>query len=236
MGTLTLTELQAEVRANLGNRTDLNDRLTRLLNQAQVRVAQEHSKWIELETSEDKVLTYTGVPATDKFLAFSSLTVSPHKIYSIRVLDGTMTTKLRYVPHGKVDLITPYPEDDGVERPTHYSIWQKKFEWIPIIDQAYTMRIRMSKFPAVFSDASPSAVSDLENKDDLLIAWATHRAFKSLGHKEESDSWFQSYTDSLDIALVDEITKPDAILTPQPSGDYAVTGEYWADPFLKSAP
>lgn len=98
------------------------------------------------------------------------------------------------------------------------------------------MRIRMSKWPTVFSDASPSAVSDLEDKDELLIAWATHRIFKSLGNKEESDSWFQSYQDSLDRVIIDEITKPDLIITPQPSQSVQVSGSYWADPFIRQSP
>lgn len=236
MGTLTLTELKEEVKANLGNRADLDTRLTRFINRAQIEIAKEKTKFEELEVSEDKTLTYTGVPETDKVLAFSSLTNSnPHKIWSIRVIDGLTSWKLKYVANRKFDILVPNSAADAVEKPTHYTIWQRRFEWFRVINQAYLIRIRMSKWPTALSDASPSGLSDLSEKDDLIISKATALAFQSLGEKAKYDAWNGTYEDYLDKCIINDSMVPDAILTPTPAEDSSwVGGNYWADPFVQS--
>lgn len=236
MGTLSLTELKEELKANLGNRSDLDARLTRFLNRAQTEVAKEKAKFEELEVSEDKVLTYTGVPATDKVLAFSSLTNSnPHKIWSVRVIDGLTSWKLTYVQNRKFDLIVPNAAAEAVDKPTHYTLWEKRFEWYPVINAAYTMRLRLSKWPTAFSDASPSATSSLSEKDDLIIWKATALAFASLGEMKKASAAEAMYQQYADLCLMNDNMVPDAVLTPMPGQDAGLASPaYWADPFVSS--
>lgn len=239
MGTMTLSEMQTEVRANFAGRADLSDaaglaRITLALNRAQTILARLAAKFEELEVSEDKILTFTGVPATDRTLAFSSLAnANPHKIWSVRVLDGQSTWRLVYVPNRKFDFVVPFPQADTVNKPRFYSVWQRTFEWFPVIDQAYTMRLRLSKWPLILTTAGQ--LSDFNEKDELLMAKATELLFRSLKMHDDADRWKSTFNDLSDEALVNDNTVPDALITPMPSLDTVPNNNWWADPFVRSA-
>src|SRR6185437_1040512 len=70
MGTLTLTQLAAEVQAGLGNRTDFTlaaSRTVPILNIAQTRLSRAYD-WMELQNFVDLVTSFTSTPASDKLL------------------------------------------------------------------------------------------------------------------------------------------------------------------------
>lgn len=239
MGTMTLIQLQAEVLANHANRADLADtaglaRITSALNRAQIVLARRKAKFEELERTEDKVLTFTGTPSIDRIFDFDTLTFeNPHKIWSVRVLDGLSTWKLVYVPNRKFDYTVPYPQADAVNKPRFYTIWQRSFEWFPVIDKVYTIRIRSSIWPATFTTAGQ--VSDFAEKDDLIINKATEILFRSLKMHADADKWRDEFESLADDVLTNDNTVPDALLTPMGAQDMAPNNNWWADPFTRSA-
>jgi hypothetical protein len=80
MGTLTYSEIEAEVKAALGDRTDLDSRLTAIINITQMRIARM-KRWEELEAIFTNSIGNTGVLTTDKEVALST---NFRDMYSLR--------------------------------------------------------------------------------------------------------------------------------------------------------
>ena len=233
MGTLTLTQLEDEVRSALGGRTDLDSRLTRFINLAQERLARAHT-FEEMQRAEDFTLGFTSTPATDKFQAFSTLTNSnPKEIYSVTIVDGTSSQKLIYRPPRQWDKLLPAPESRSTGRPAFYTTWNDKFEWYPVPDKAYSATIRMSIWP---TDLSGSNKSDLDHKDDIIVYLAVSWAFHSLGRREDAARFYNIAKVMMEEAFSEDRDKPDGEFVPE-HGDVSVKlTDYWKDPFITRQP
>ena len=226
MGTLTLTELEAEIRANLGNRTDLDSRLPRILSLAQEVIMRAHP-FSEMNSEE----TLTTVADTKTV----NLPTNPREVYSVRLIDNSNSRKLRYIPLRQWDRRAPYPEHYTTGRPSLYTLYNDKIELWRIPDAAYTIYCRCNLMPTEFSSDSDVA-SDLENKDDLLIAIATEYCFRSLGGDTERIMRWQSVaTNGLRNAIKADTQFEDQVISSERART-TVTDDYWLNPFIRRAP
>ncbi|MAH50914.1 hypothetical protein CMI37_34175 [Candidatus Pacearchaeota archaeon] len=235
MGTLTLTELQDELRSNLGERTDVSTaRLTRFLNQAQTKIARR-SNWRELRKIERQTLTYSGTALTDRFYAFSNLDNSnPRLTHSIVVRDSTQSWKLYPLPQRGADINLPVRDLYPTNKPRWYIQWGDQYEWTPVPDKAYSMEFRLTIWPAALTGSN---TSDLDEKDDLILLDASRRAFRSLGFHDSALAMAKDYEIEMTDAIVDDATKPDIFATVGNSSSFSdATSAYWADPFIRRVP
>jgi len=223
MGTLTGAQMEAEIKANLGNRSDLDSRLYTFLNFAQEQIARA-PVWRELEVLE------TGTTTADQ--PYISLTTRFRDIYSIRLLDGSNSRKLEYVPLRLWDRRIPRPESYTTGRPSFYTFFSDKVRLWKVPDSAYSYEIRYIKYPTAFTAAS-SSTSDLEGKDDIIIALATSWAFRTLGEQDDADRWGRIGGFALKQAIEAEEGVTD--FTVKATYDSTI-GEYWKDPWVRSMP
>jgi hypothetical protein len=90
--------------------------------------------------------------------------------------------------------------------------------------------------PTPFAD--DDAVSDYEDKDDLLIAGTTHYMFNRYQAFEEAEEWRKNYGAALNEAVKMDRLKPDAhaiLLGAKPTSHNRMTAANpWQDPFVTS--
>lgn len=238
MGTLTLTEFQEELLTYFGNRDDVSsERLTRVLNLAQTRVARVRD-WKEMRISTAFTIAYTGTVATDAFTAFSTIWPSgrqPKHIFTVRLFDGTSSIRLRRETPRLRDEFDAYPLANSVNKPLTYVEWNQQFEWDPVPNQAYSASVRALMWPTAFSTASMSATSDLNEKDDLILALAVNRMARMFKQHDLADKMFGEYKDLLNDAIQADNTRPDNDPVPnrKHAGRVPFSGSAHLDPFVK---
>lgn len=235
MGTLTREELRAEIRKNTGNRpdsTDIQTRLNRLIELAQTRIARAHD-WDELQLLDTKSITVVGVPATDKVLDLSDVTVRyVHSL--VRYVASETPFKLIQMPQRQwAALHLSVGPDPDLEDATHYVLWTPSTaELWPVPNRNWTVERRLTTWPATFAD--DNAKSQLNNKDDLIIALVTHSFFQSLGQREDAQQWFIIYRDMLRDSIVEDQRAPDRSFVPRGIREGVIENtKPWADPFVK---
>jgi hypothetical protein len=230
-GTLTLTELKAEVTSALGNRTDMAPRLTRFLNLAQQRIARVHD-FQELQQSTAGVFVITANPAVDKVLSLTLL----REIYSLRVVDDSQSVKLQQVSTRQWDRTVPEPEYFSRNIPSHYTIWSNQAEMWPVPDKAYPYMVRWTSWPTPFTDTTPTMVSDFLAKDELLIQLATAYAFDSLSKTDDADRKYRLVNQLFGEAIKMDTTQPDLEFAPTREifRGSNTNNDYWRDPFNMS--
>ena len=235
MGTLTRTEIAAEIRANLGGRTDLDTLLSTRINLSQRRIARKHD-WEELERTKVDASSATSTKSYDvaTFVGESAATGNDvvKDIHTIRLISAEESRRLIRVTPAQADMVIPYPENSATGKPFWYIWYGNYFEMIRIPDDSYTCYVRWSKYPDdMDNDASRS---DLKNKDDAIIALTTSWSFSSLKMKEEAAHWFTIAKDLINDAMLDDNVDRDLTLRPiEELGIRHPTGNYWNDPFYR---
>lgn len=233
MGELTYAQIEAEVRSGLGGRTDLDSRLQRLVNISQRQLARVHD-WEELQVLErTKAVTYSGTAAVDRYWSLSSLTnCKPKEIYSVILYDADESIKLTGIRARQMDSVEPKPNIQPLtRRPDYYVRWATAFEWVPIIDQTYTIDVRLMKWAVDFSDSTQT--SDFDKKDDLLIWLTLGYAFENIGEYEKANRFFNRAEANMGLLLDRNVFKPDIKSAPLGAGR---VGNYHLDPFTKRMP
>lgn len=235
MGTLTFTQLQAEIQAGLGGRTDLSARLPTFVNLAQQRLSRIFD-FDEMDIIATTTINNTG-NNNDKFIVLPNL----RDIYSLRLVDnavggpgtGSQARKLQQVHHRKWDKLIPYPEWYSRGKPTHYMVWGQFVELWRLPDFKYTVYLRYTKWPTPLSLGTD--LSDFNMKDELLIELAIIYAYRSLGRMEDAIKhqfmFGELWKEFRDI----NPKNPDLDLVPGPGIteiDPTSTGNYWANPFI----
>ena len=233
MGTLTLDQLKVEVRAGLGNRTDLDPRLTRFLNLAQQRLARLHD-FDEMEKISLSEFPFTN-KASDKYMSMPGI----REVYSFKYIDtqGQSSRKLRQVEPRMWNTVIPAPQSYTRWKPTHYTLWANTIVLYPLASQAgLECELWWTKWPLDFNDNSPTVVSDFNQKDEILIELALVYAYNSLAKLDDAQVHWQRAMPLIAEALHTDMEKPDLDIRPGPSLNDAVQlpGEYWNDPFTKS--
>jgi hypothetical protein len=178
---------------------------------------------VDQDAAVPATVTYTGLPTNLK------------DIYSLgRLVTATEIVKIVYVPQRQWDqLLGGQPTQTGDV--FHYTRWGTSLlEWYKVPTAIFTLLRRYSKWPAEF--ANDSAKSNLERKDDVLIAFATSWMFRSLGQLEESVGWHAEGQALLAAAIVEDQSQPDADMIPRG----ASAGGQWnsdrvTDPFAESS-
>ena len=233
MGILALSDLKDEVKRGLGNRGDMDARLTRFLNIAQSRVARLH-EFDEMQRSGSGTMPFTGDIVADKFITLPSL----REIHSFRLIADSRAIKLKGVSPRVFDKVVPQPEWFARDIPSHYTLWQYKMEIWPIADQAYPYATRYTVWPTTLDDGNLTAVSDLDHKDDLLIALALGYAFDSLSKNMDATRMYQQAAQLMNEAISMDAQKPDTEYAPtrEVFGEEAFRPNYWQDPFLLGNP
>lgn len=235
MGTETLTSLIAEVNSATANREDFTDaRIITALNFSQDRIAVLKT-WDELESLTTGTFVITGTLLTDKFLTMPS---STRNIYSFRVITtDDRELKLTYIPFRQFDKKIPSPEDFAAGDPEFFTIFEGKFEFWRIPDAAHTYYIRRSKWPTAFAAASPTAVSDLDRKDQAIIAGALSYLHHTLGKDEKAKEWFGIWSGLMREHTSEDTEKPDQVIMPDfEAFNNVVSHDYWVDPFIRGNP
>jgi len=232
MGTLTYNELAGEIKDNHGNRNDLTDaRLVRALNICQQRIGRAH-RWQELEVLYEKSITNSGSD-DDKFI---QMPVEFRDFYSVRVINGTMSAKLEFVSFRVWDRRIPAPQARARYQPSLYTYWRQMLEIWPLPDTTYLLRARGIEWPTKFDgETNSTQVSQLQEKDDMLVALTTSYLFHKFGDRKKASAWWGQYANMLNAAIGEERENPDALHLPH----QGVTGtpmstEPWRDPFTRS--
>ena len=228
MGTLTLTQLQDEVRSYHGNRTDLDARIIRFLNFAQIRLARAYH-FPELH----KFVTATGSfvsDATDRFLTL------PGNINAVKdvVLEDTDTSrKLEYKSPREFDKMFTGYISRGRRKPIIYTKWRECLELMPLPDEAYDYEVRYIIWPTDL--VSGTDTSDLDRKVELLILLAASQMHHTLGNTTKGAQLFGMFAAMLKDVIKQEDLEPDQDIKADVN-DTIISTDYWRNPFVKSLP
>lgn len=231
MGDLTRSQLETELRAGLGGRTDLDSRLVRCLNLAQQRLARMRD-FDEMRVISSTQLFNTGED-TDRFLALPTV----REVFSVLLVDGSNSRKVVGRTSQWFDRIIGQPEYFSRNVPTDYNLWGFNLEFFPMPVRTLTIRMRWSKWPTAFASDNEDQVSEFNQKDEVLIELALSYINRTLGKTEKANQHELAAQKLLAEAKEVDRTKPDENITPSLS-DAAVSGrvgEPWNDPFVRDA-
>lgn len=232
MGLLTLRQFVAEIGTLVGVRTDLTPaRIIKALNQAQDKISQ-YQDFKELQEYVTTYTNYTGVPASDKFLPYSS---GWKNVHSIVLQDGTDSRKLKQIPWRKFDRMYPSPESVAPYIPLEYADWNQQLIFMPVPNAVYPLQVRVTFLPAPFvsTTAGLNATSLFNGKDDILIAFACAYLWRGYGRYDKANEWDTTGAAELKLAAKADGNRPD-LDTADIARDSGLAGSYWANPFITS--
>lgn len=168
---------------------------------------------------------YTGLPSTLK------------DIFSLiyREAGNDIRRKLIWIPQRQWDQLIQNSGTRSSGPVTHYTRWgTNRLEWFMIPDTDFLIERRYSVWPDDLADGTPS---DLQYKDDLIIAWATELMFHSVGMRQDGATWFAIRSQLLKAAIDEDRSKPDIARVPFGTSETQPGGvNYWQDPFVKRQP
>lgn len=226
MGTMTLTQLENEIRYNLGGRTDLDSRLVTFINWSQDEIARAH-RFRDLTEVDTSKSTSDGGDSL-------ALPTGTRNLLAILLIDGTSSRKLIWVPTRKFFQRIPKADEYSETRPTHYTLVGTTVYFWRVPDAVYSLRIYREKWPTALSGASDT--SDFTNLDEAICALATAKAFRTLKMKEDEQFWEVTAYGLIRTAILND----KGPFTDQSFGiDYKnpLPGpEYQEDPFVKRMP
>lgn len=198
---MTLQELREEVRQNIHQQSGsiADERITDYINWAQQEIAQIRT-FSEMLTS----FSTTTVAATQCY----NHPVDVKEIYSLVLIDGANSRKLRQVSPRGYDYDVPYPENTTQGRPAYYIDYGDNFELYPIPDDAYSLEARCAVYPSDLSDDSDE--SDLEKKDALIVALASAYGARAI-HEFQMAQYYENQVAArlLAHAIKADSKKPD---------------------------
>lgn len=239
MGTLTQAQLNAEIRAGLGNRTDVTDsRITAGLNIAQARVSRFWDfQELKLTATANNTKDPGGNLSLDKYLRVPS---NLKTVHSLVLQDEANSRKLVEKPWRMFDELFPFPENDPPDRSVLYSRWGYLFILYPIPDNVYKFQLKYTARPTPFGVMDTTAqtgaltqVSDFEEKDDILINLTLEYFHRSFGRVDKADTFLKMAYGDLEIAKKKDDDRPDMSVSRENLGMY-VEGSYWLNPWVKS--
>ena len=148
------------------------------------------------------------------------------RVATVNLLDSTSNAGDYYTLHAVdrstwknrffLDLTTA-----GPARPSHYCIFSTSIEIYPAPDKEYTVKLRRSKWPAELT--SDEDKSELNQKDDLLIALTISWALYHLNNVERGNAYWAMFRSMVKEAVDAQTTKPDlyqTVNTMHPAGNW----------------
>lgn len=237
MSIMILSEIKTEIKAGLGGRTDLDDRMNNIIDLSQLRIARLRD-FDELRMIESVTATITSDPEADKVIVFPTLANTRiRKVYSLRRMDNVgqrLTNKLERVLTKNWDKVIPDPEFYDRSWPTHYTIWENnQFELWRVPDLAYEFKIRLSRWPYSVNFTGEGNILDLENMDDLIINLSLSYAFWTLGRTDKAKEFFGIYRGLAKEAIVEDSTDLDQDYAGKKMPELTISKGF-DDPFVRS--
>lgn len=244
MGALTLADFQEEILAGLGNRTESQSvtlaRIVRALNLAQSRVnrAYDFSEMAQVAFAQ---MNFTGDTRVDKFLVPPPRTKTIHSFVLLDTSSGTssmgQSRKVIEKPWRWFDRQFPAPEWLAPGYPNIYSRWGNILVMAPAPFLQFTAQLRYTQTPLDFTTAETTQSSQYDGKDDILLNYSLAYFFKSLGRADRANYFEALAKEQLDEAIERDDLRPDMEVS-RGATDALGTGqgEYWANPFIRSAP
>ena len=222
----------------MADRSDITDALyNRAINLAQERMVRRHH-FRELNFSLSHTATFADVPATDKFLPFSALSIGGRDVravISFIAVDGTNSNKIERLTPSELDRRVAHKESYSLSRPSFYTEWRDQFEFWKIPNKSYVYDIRLRTWALGLS--ADGDKSDLDHKDDAIINLTVSGLFNRVGEYERGGRFFGIFSDMWDDAISSEQREPDRVIKPpqnEPSG--RASPDYWLDPFVRGVP
>jgi len=237
---LTLAELQAELRVHLGKRSSEDSRLVNVLNLAQIRLARAET-WEELNSilprsvfSQSTNIAYNAVKS---FYFTDGQKVKD--ILNFNITDGG-TTRKKLVQIKSHQFYSKYPDlslaTPGIPHTYHILESSKdtlKVEVYPPPNAAYTLKLKVSKWPKAFETGKESETSQLTFKDDLIIMLAMSYLMRSLQKNDSAKEFFGVYSGMLKEAKKENSASIDLDILPESERIESSPSNYWADPFYR---
>jgi len=227
MGTLTLGDIRSQIKLALGNREDLDEHINSLINTCQMRLARFFD-FEEMISLDDFTVAYTGDNLTDASISLPKYT---RDIHSISVIDGDS-----YYVVSPIDRRTWKARSFNAivsgttSRPTQYCIFASTIEIYPAPDQAYSAKLRRSKWPKDLS--TDASTSELSQKDDLLIALTICWTLYHLNNTERANAYWAIFKSMVKEAIDSQTVKPD--LYQKLDAMSPIQSNYWKDPFVRT--
>jgi hypothetical protein len=231
MGT-TFSELKRQVLLRIRDMDGVTDlAISDGINQAHKAIARvyDYDELIVLDTANAVTMANQSSYHLISNLALSN----PKDIYSIRLMDGSKSRKLTYVPPRELDSIVPYKELSGTGRSCWYTQRGMYIELFRIPDSNYALHITHSKWPATLSNDSDE--TPYLNLDDIIVTLGTEIAISIISRSGVVNDWTGRAKELLGLAVLENRTRPDVTFVACPFNPKAsrLTGEYWLDPFQK---
>ncbi len=221
MGTLSGEGLTDEVREIVGRGgsdaqgTITDARVTRWLNEAQDRVAQESRGLEELTFRNpavgDSTAAFTHTIVTDQITyPISDLTFSGSAAYNdltderalfisnVWHVKGSNSLHLTFIPTDEFDTfsIDPTSSESISDRPTRWTRRGDNIEVAPRPSSTYNgdgLRVDGMRSPQDFTTNDATA-SELVEVDEGLILYAVAKAWESIGDEARYDIWMRKFT------------------------------------------
>ncbi len=213
-GTLTRDQLVTEICDVVGKSTaalavsgaTLQTRVqTYYLNWGQRRIAKAYD-FYELMGNKTDAATVADVKTYPIETGTNNLGLTNVKnINSVVLIDGSNTyrsRKLEFIHYRKFDSLFPRPENYPNDIPSCYTRQGNNLEIFRIPDAVYTLKIRYSKWPTVFS--SGSQTSDFDNKDELLVTAGVLETYLALEEYTDAAVWLQKLLGQLKDSIEEE--------------------------------
>jgi len=247
MGTLTAGDLLTEIDRNAGRRSTGPDSvdnagylqsIRRIIDQVQVSIARTYD-FSELKKVDSVTVSVTGTPAVDA--VYTGLPANIRNVFSlVRQETGGSGQKLTYIPQREWDQKIGSPAELITGSVVAYTIWNNssgalQVEWYRVPNEAFTLVRRYTLWPTPIGETNNP--SDLDNKDDLIIAWASEWLLRSLGELTDATEWKKTRKELLQAAIEDDSSKPDISFIPRGASDNINAAPvYWKDPFVRRSP
>jgi len=223
---MRLKELKRELKMALGNREDLDSRLTQYINLAQTRLARSYD-FSEMMRDWLTTLSLTQDKDTDRRIKVPQ---DLKHIQSVFVLDGASSLNLEYISPRKWDFAIALHEQLLTGKPANYTMLGKEILLWRVPETNYDVKVRYSAWPKELVREDDE--TDFDHKDDLILLLAQIWAFQSLGETERANHAFSIFRGLLEDAIRTDESFSDQKISID-GGFTPASGKYWADPFYK---
>jgi len=241
VGILTLSQLESEILAGLGNRQDIpTSRVVNILNLAQSRITRSYD-FSEMATVAFANMQFTSNPANDKYLVPPPLTKTIHSFVLLDTSAGLssmgQSRKVIEKPWRWFDRRFPAPEWNPPGWPQFYKRWGNVIVMQPAPYLPFTAELSYTTHAVPFDINTPNQVSQFDNKDDLLISYSLAYFFKTLGRTDRAAYFEELSTKQLEEAIERDDTRPDIdVSLDERDNDISTSGPYWANPEVARSP
>ena len=208
---LTLTEMIAEVRNNIGRPTDTtvitDSRVTRWLNDAQRYTVKEIPGLVGRDVKD---ITSIDLVSSQLSYSISSITPKVAHLLTAYYYDANSgseeSVQLAFVPLDEFDRDFPRPDVVTADKPRIWTRRSNAIELMPIPSASYAddagnkvLRIDYTAYATdLVNGTDTSELSTMEDADEGLVYYATSKAWETIGVEEKHLLWMSKFTNPTD--------------------------------------